>query len=517
MGREKTVGTVALIFGFTALGKIIGLLREVGMAARFGAGSVTDAYLAAGTVITLFLNLLGGRTLGTAFIPVYSGLTAAGLQERANRFTGTIFYLTLFVFICAALLCFLMADQLVSVVVPGFPEHTRESAVFFTRLLAAGIPLLTLAGYFSALLNLRGHFAVPAALGIPFNLAIIFFIIQPQAGAFELAAGTLAGYLLQVLVLLPVMKKNQVWIFTRPDIREPGVFKVGGLLLPIVAGGMFTQLNPLVTRAVASRLQEGAISALGYADRLIQVPLGLLVTAVITAGYPALSGAFAADNSAKARKMVISWSGALLFGIIPIACGLAFFSLTLVMLVFQRGAFTVEAASATAGALFYYSLGLPFMAWGRLLARVFYASGDSKTPMMIGAAAVGANIVCCLVLAGPMGHCGIALATTLASLGSLLLSLHYLGIKKGILICRTLRGKLTGILFSAVIQVLIMLEFSYLVGGGEREPVAEALYMVLTGGAGLVGYFLSAWLLHLDEAVFVVSFCKKRLFGRGNL
>ena len=513
MGRERAAGTVALIFGFAVLGKLIGLLREVMMAARFGAGAVTDAYLTAGMVITLILNLLGGRALGTAFIPVYSGIAATGAQERTNRFSNTVFYLALVGFALAALLCFAFAGPLVGVVVPGFPERTRDAAVFFTRLLAAGIPLLALAGYFSALLNLRGHFAVPAAVGIPFNLAIIIFIASPEAGAFGLAVGTLAGYLLQVLILLPTMKKKQVWTFTRPDFREPGVIQLGRLLLPIVAGGLVTQLNPLVTRVVASRLQEGAISALGYADRLIQVPLGLLVTAVITAVYPALSGAFAADSPQRAREMVIAWSGVLLFGIIPIACFLAFSSQALVMLLFQRGAFTTEAVVATAGALFYYSLGLPFMAWGRLLARVFYAGRDTKTPMIIGSAAVAGNIACCLALVGPLGHCGIALAATLASLGSLLLSLHYLSIKMGYSICRSLRGKLTVILVSAAVQVLVMLAVSLLGGAGARDPATVLFNTVLVGGAGMLGYYLSAWILRLEEAIFVASVCKKKLFG----
>lgn len=513
MHKKKTAGTVALLFACTFLGKITGLLREMCVAARFGAGSVTDAYLAAGTVITLFFNLLGGRVLGTAFIPVYSAIAATGTPERAGRFASTIFYLTLLIFTCGALLCCITAGRLVSVLVPGFPGHTRDLAVTFTCLLAASMPLLALAGYFSALLNLRGHFAVPAALGVPFNLAIIVFIIKPQAGIVELAAGTLVGYLLQVLVLLPVMKKKQVLTFTRPDIREPGVFRVGALLLPIVAGGMVTQLNPLVTRAVASGLQEGAISALGYADRLIQVPLGLLVTVIITASYPALAGAFAAGNLARVKEMVIKWSGALLFGIIPTACFFAFFSHALVTLVYQRGAFTPEAAAATAGALFYYSLGLPFMAWGRFVARVFYAGGDSKTPMLIGITAVAVNIAGCLALAGPVGHCGIAMATTLASLCSLLLSLYCLRTILGSPVYRCLGGKLTGILFSALVQVLAMMAFSRLLGGGEREPFTGLLYMALTGGAGLLGFLGAAWLRHLDEAVFLLSVCKKRLFG----
>ncbi|MCG8400805.1 MAG: murein biosynthesis integral membrane protein MurJ [Firmicutes bacterium] len=515
MDKESAAGTVAAIIALTAFSKALGLFRESVVAACYGAGAVTDAYLVAGTVVALVLNLLGGRALGTAFIPVYAGIAASGAQWRAERFAGTVLLLSLAAFILAAMACSALAPVLAGVVAPGFGVATGDMAVYFIRLLALGIPLLALVGFWSALLNLRGHFLVPAALGIPLNLAVAVLAWKSGAQPYGLAVGTLTGYLLQLLLLWLVLKKFRAPVFTRPHIREPGIFQMGGLLVPMVAGGLITQFNPLVNRVVASGLPEGAISALGYADRLIQVPLGLLVTAVITAGYPSLSRAFTGGNCRRAKEMVVAWSGILLYAVVPTACFFALHSHCLVKLVFQRGAFTADAAAVTAGALFYFSLGLPCMAWGRLLARAFYARRDAATPMLIGICAVGVNIFFCLTLAGPMGPGGIALATTLASFTGLLLLLACLGFKIGSVFNRQMRVKVLSISAAAAAQVLVMLALSAPGDGvGERSPAGSLCFLIINGTAGMLAYFLVTRFLRLEEAMLVTGWLKKAVSRR---
>ncbi|BAF59289.1 MAG: murein biosynthesis integral membrane protein MurJ [Pelotomaculum sp.] len=511
MQREKAVQAVAVIVVLTVAGKFLGFIREVIMASYFGAGAVTDAYLTSTLVIALILNMLGGRALGTALIPVYCEIAAAGAEERAGKFAGTVLILTFIIFFAAALLGFAFASLLVNATVPGLPAQTKGLAVHLTRLFMAGIPMLALGGVLASLLNAHYSFAVPAALGIPHNLAIIGFVVFSGAGAVDgLAAGTLAGYLAQVLVTLPALKRKQVRITGGLDCREPGVARMGRLLLPVMAGGAVMQLNPLISRFLASGLPEGTISALSYADRIVQVLLGLLVTAIITVSYPALSREFVRERRGNMAELINSWGGMLLFVTAPLALAMASLSRPLVQVIYERGAFGSDAAGATAGALLFYSLGLPFTALGRFFTRVFYIYHDSKTPVLISMAAVAINVMASLALVKPMGHCGLALASTISAAAGVPLSLVCLKAKTGPVFNRRMWKKVLLIISALAAAALVMVVVSAAAGGaGKNGHRAGLLYLVLVGGAGMTAYFFSAHILKMEEAVAVTATLKK--------
>ncbi len=511
MQRERAAQAVVVVIALTVLSKVLGFVREMIVAAYYGAGAVTDAYLTATLVIMLILNITGGRSLGTVFIPVYYEVCAKGAGKRAERFTGTVLTLAFTISLLTAVLCFIFAPLLVGAIVPGLPFQTRELAVCFTRLLVAGIPLLAISGLLSSLLNVHNNFSVQAAQGIPLNMAVMGFIFFSGAGVVTgLVAGTLAGYLAQVLVTLQALKKRQVRIFTRVDYREPGLTRVGRLLLPVMAGGVVTQLNPVINRILASRLPEGTISALSYADRIIQMPLGVLVTAIIVVSYPAMSRAFTRERSADMIEMVNSWSGVMLFVIAPIALALAFLNYPIVQVIFERGAFSSEATGATAGALLFYSLGLPFVAWGRFLARVFYTHHDTWTPMFIGMAVAVINIIFCLVLVKSMGHCGLALASTVSAAAGVPLSLVCLKAKTGNVFNKRMLKKIILIAAATAVAFLTMMLVSAAIGGIEKNGyISNFSYLILVGGAGMATYFFSARFLKLEEAAILLNMIRK--------
>jgi len=517
MRKGRAARAVAIVIVFTALGKLLGFIREMAMAAHFGAGAATDAYLTAALAITLLFNILGGRSPGTVFIPVYHRISAAGGAERAARFTGTVLALACAVSTLTALLGFALAPQLVGGLAPGLPPHTREAAIHCARLLTAGIPLLTASGLLASLLNAHNNFTVPAALGIPLNLMVTGFIFFTGAGDLDaLVFGTLTGYLAQVMVTLIALVGMRIKIFAGIDRREPGLARVGGLLLPVIAGGFITQLNPLVNRVLASGLPEGSISALAYADRIIQLPLGLLVTAVITVSYPALSGAAALEGRGSAVEAANRWAGALLFVTVPTALVLAALSRPLARTVFERGAFDGDATAATACALLFYSLGLPFIAWSRFLTRLFYIYHDSGTPVLIGAATALANILLCLVLVKPMGYRGLALASSISAAAGIPLFLICLRAKTGCVFNRAMKIKLLSITTAAAAAAFTMLAASAAAGGTEKNGLwGNLLYLLLVGGVGMVSYFSVARFLKLEEAEMITVMLKRIKFFPG--
>lgn len=512
MGMERAAGAVAVIIALTFLSKALGLAREMVMAAFYGAGAVTDAYLTATLIFMLIFNLLGGRALGAALIPVYSFLDAAGERERADKLAGTVMSLAFSAFLMAALLGSLLAPSLVGTVAPGLPNQTREQAAGFTRLLLSGLPVLASGSLLAALLHLRGIFSVPAASGIFLNLSIIGFILlsggNPATG---LVAGTLCGYLTQVLVAGAALLQKKNGVFTAPDFREPGLARVGRLLWPVLAGAGVTQLSPLVNRIVASLLPEGSISALSYADRVVQVPLELLVTAAVTVSYPALAGAAAGKRDGEMGRLLDSWAGLLVFVTLPLALLLAGLGYPLVQALFERGAFDSTATGATAAALFFYSLGLPFVAVNRFLTRVFYAFQDSRTPMLVGLGTAAVNIFFCLALTKPMGHCGLALASSLAAASGVPLLLFLLKPKTGFALgWRTWKKKLFYAAASLAVSALTMLAVSAAVGGTVRSrPLGSLFYLSLVGGTGLLSYYLAARHFKMEEAALLAALLKK--------
>jgi len=513
---ERAAETIVVIVVLAALGKILGFFRDMVMAAYFGAGAVTDAYLAAAAISLFIFNILGGHSLGTTFIPVYCDVAAAGEKNRLKKFTGTVLGLAFSLFSVAGLLGYTLAPLLVGAVVPGLSPHTKELAVNATRLLVAGIPLMALISLLTSLLNVHNNFSIPAALGIPYNLAIAGFIFFSGAGTMTgLIAGTLTGYLMQALISLFVLNRMKVGILTALDCREPGLVRLGGLLLPVIAGGAVTQFNPLINRVLASGLPEGTISVLSYADKIVQVPLGLLVSAVITFSYPAMSRAFAGKRRGDMQELVNVWSGVLLFITAPVALALALLSHPLVHVLFERGAFGSDAAKATAGALFFYSAGLPFVAWGRFFARVFYTCHDSRTPMFIGMAVTVFNVFSCLVLIEPMGGSGLALASTISSVAGVLLTLACLKVKTRIFLERRMWLKVIYICAATAVAAVAMLAAASVMGGSVRNGQwAGMLHIIVVGGAGMAAYLISTRVLRLNEAVIMTDLIRTKLFHR---
>jgi len=513
---ERAAETIMVIVALTVLSKILGFIRDMVMAAYFGAGSVTDAYLAAVTISLFVFNILGGHSLGTTFIPVYCEIAAEGEKKRLERFTGTVFVMALLLFLVAGLLGYTLAPLLIGAVVPGLPPHPKELAVDATRLLVAGIPLLALINLMTSLLNVHNNFSIPAALGIPYNLAIAGFILFSGAGNMTgLIAGTLTGYLAQALISLLVLNRMKAGIFTVLDCREPGLVRLGRLLLPVIAGGAVTQFNPLINRLLASGLPEGSISVLSYADKIVQVPLGLLVSAVITFSYPAMSRAFAGKKHGDMHELVNVWSGVLLFITAPIALALALLSYPLVHILFERGAFSSDAAKATANALLFYSVGLPFVSWGRFFARVFYTCHDSRTPMLIGMAVAVLNIIFCLALIKPMGCSGLALASTISAVAGVVLSLACLKVKIRAFLERRMWIKVIHICAATAAAALAMLAVAAVMGGsGKNGQWGSMFYIFVVGTAGMVAYLFCAGILRLNEAVVVTDLIKAKFIHR---
>ena len=228
------------------------------------------------------------------------------------------------------------------------------------------------------------------------------------------------------LVQLPILLKTGFRFRLALDIRHPGVHKVYILALPAAVGVAVNQANVYINGVLASWLPEGSISALSYADRLIQFPVSLFVLALGTAVFPTLSGWAARGDREDLAKILLASMKVVMAGIIPASVGLMVLSRPIVRLVFERGALDQVASAMTAAALFFYAVGLVGQASAILLTRGFYALQDTRTPVKLGLVMVAVNLILSLFFIRYLQHAGLALANSLANLTYLVLLLEFL-------------------------------------------------------------------------------------------
>ncbi|MBW2325592.1 MAG: murein biosynthesis integral membrane protein MurJ, partial [Deltaproteobacteria bacterium] len=245
--------------------------------------------------------------------------------------------------------------------------------------------------------------------------------------------GVVIGGVFQLALQVPFLIKKGFFFWQKAKIFHPGLKKIGRLMLPTIFGAAVYQINILVGTLLASLLAQGSVSYLYYADRLVQFPLGIFAIATATAVLPSLSRQ-ATKKDLQAVRETFSYAMKLIFFItIPSMVGLIVLREPIVALLFERGAFDATTTHLTAYALLYYSIGLWAFSAVRIVVSTFYALQDTRTPVITGAVSVCANIVLGIILMGPMGHGGLALSTSLASMLNLGLLVWALRAKLGAL------------------------------------------------------------------------------------
>ncbi len=426
----RIVRATSVVMSLFILSRGLGLVREMIIGARFGAGAELDAYLAAFRLPDLLFTLVAGGALASAFIPTFGerlahGRTAAAWDLAAKVATLLVATLTLL-----ALLAALLARPLVAhLIAPGFSPAQQQLTAELLRWMLVSTVLFGLSGLVMGILQSFQRFLLPALAPVVYNLAIILaaWLLAPVLGIRGLVIGVVGGALGHLLVQIPGLR--QVGARGRPSLSltDPGVREVLRLMGPRVLGLAVVQLNFLVNVFLASHLPPGSISALNYAWLLMLLPQGVLAQSVATAAFPTFARQAALGERAAMRATLKGILGLLLAVSVPAALLLFWLREPLVVLLFRRGAFDAAAVALTGSALAFFAPGLIGHVVVEIVARAFYALKDTLTPVLIGVAAMSLNIALSLLLIRPLAHGGLALANslaTLAEMGVLLLFLR---------------------------------------------------------------------------------------------
>ena len=487
--------------GLTMVSRVLGFARDILMAAMLGAGGVADAFIVAFKLPNFFRRLFAEGAFNAAFVPIFSDLLTRHGRAEARAFAEqALAVLVVVLFVGVALVQVAMPVIMIGLA-PGFRDDPDQFdlAVALTRITFPYLLFISLVSLMGGLLNALGRFAAMAASPILLNLCLIGAMLVaapylPTAGH-ALAWGVAVAGMAQLVWLAIACRRAGMALSLRRPRLSPGVKLLLIRIAPLAIGAGVTQINLLVDVFLATLLPAGSVSYLYYADRLNQLPIGIVGVAVGTALLPMLSRQLAAgETDAAGRSQNRAIEFALLLSL-PAAAALLVVPLPLVTVLFQRGAFGAAEAQATAFAVMAYAAGVPAYVLIKVLGPGYFARHDTKTPVKIALVALVANVVLNLILMVPLKHAGLALATAISAWLNTILLAHVL-IRRGQFVADArLRARLprtivASLVMAAGLWALARWLAAPLAGGG-AEGIGALTVLV---GGGLVLFGLAAQL-----------------------
>jgi len=428
------------VFGsLTMVSRVLGLVRDVVIAMVFGSSASTDAFFVAFKIPNFMRRLFAEGAFSQAFVPVLSEYrqkqSEDKVRELVSRAAGTLAVILLVLTVVAIL----GADWVVLLFAPGFADdpETFELARDMLRITFPYLFFISLVACAQGVLNTYGRFGPPAFAPVLLNITLIacawWWAPHFEQPTHALAIGVFIAGVLQLLLLLPWLKKINMLAWPRWGWRDSGVRRIMTLMLPAIFGSSVAQINLLVDTILASFLITGSISWLYYSDRLVEFPLGIFGVALGTVILPRLATQHAAAHPERFSR-TLDWAlrWALLIAI-PSAVGLAVMAGPILITLFQYGAFTGADARAASLSLIAYSLGLLGFIMVKVLAPGYFSRQDMKTPVKIAALSMLLNMVLSttavlLLLDTHFGHAALALATGVAASANA--GMLYLGLRR---------------------------------------------------------------------------------------
>jgi len=417
--------SAAVVGGMTIISRILGFVRDVLIASVLGTGLVADAFFVAFRFPNLFRRLFAEGAFNSAFVPLFAKRLEGENHDEARRFGEEVFSVLTFTLIVFTVIAEISMPLLVYLLAPGFADNPEkyDLAIILTRIAFPYLLFMSLVAFLSGVLNSLGRFAAAAAAPILLNIVLISVLLfaafvsnenQQNAGHMLVWGVALAGFLQWFMLVIAAKRVGMGFRLRRPRLT-PGVRvkRLIALGIPGVIAGGITQINILIGTIIAS-MQDSAVSFLYYADRIYQLPLGVIGIAIGVVLLPEISRQLRSGKNGAADQ---SQNRALEFSMLltlPAAVALAVIPQPILMVLFERGAFTHDATVATASALTAFAIGLPAFVLNKIFSPGFFAREDTKTPMHYAGVAVAVNITASLALFPYFQHVGIAIATSLA-------------------------------------------------------------------------------------------------------
>ena len=419
----------------TLLSRISGLVRDVVVAQYFGARA--DAFFVAFKIPNFFRRLFAEGAFSVAFVPVLSEYRRTRSIDEVKLLIARVSGVLGAILLGVTVLALLFANYLPWIFSPGFSEDPAKFMLTgdLLRLTFPYLLFISLAAFYSSVLNSYGSFAAPAITPVLLNICLIFAALIMtdwfDEPLFALAWGVFIAGVVQLVFLLPFVAQKRLLVAPQFNVKDEGVRRIGSLMIPALFGVSVSQINLLLDTLLASFLESGSVSWLYYSDRLNNLPLGIFAIAIGVVILPALSRNHA-DKQADHFSHTLDWAVRMIFLIaLPASIALIMLATPLMSTIFYHGEITAYDIGKMTLSLQAYASGLLAFMLIKVLAPGFYARQDTKTPVRIGIQAMIVNMFLNLALVFPLQHTGLALATALSAFFNAFM-LYYLLRKQGV-------------------------------------------------------------------------------------
>ncbi|MDA9658549.1 murein biosynthesis integral membrane protein MurJ [Candidatus Pelagibacter sp.] len=496
MNLIKSTGTFSF---FTIISRLLGYLRDILIAVFLGAGPLADAFFVAFRIPNTFRRLFSEGTFNAAFVPSYSSLIDN--KKKSQKFANNIFTLLVIGLFFLVLIIEIMMPLFVFLIAPGFEGDYQkmELAITLTRITFPFLIFISLASFFSAILNSHNKFAVASATPIILNILLIGVLLFGKILNDELVyylsyAVTISG-ILQLIFLYFFVKKYhslKISLSFKIDNKVKLFFKK---LLPSIFSSGVTQINILVGTIIAS-FQASAVSYLYYADRIYQINLAIAGIAIGTVILPQLSKHVKSNKKDKINLIQNKALELSLFLSIPAALALLIASEEIISSLFGYGSFNELSVMNSAKALFYFAIGLPAFSLIKIFSAFFFARHNTKIPFYISLTSVLLNVFISVVFFKEVGFIIIPIATTISSWFNAILLFIFLKIKDLFSFNLVFLNRFIKILLASVLMGIF---FKYVIYFFNDKLLYEAsfkaIYLIGAVILGLIFYLLIAILI----------------------
>ncbi len=492
---------ISNIGGLTMVSRVLGMAREAVMASVLGANKYTDIFLVAFRLPNMFRRFFGEGAFSAGFVPLFSQrLHGDGGIDQAKVFSEevlAVFLPFLFVF---TLIGQLVMPGLVWALASGLPGESEHLAVVLSRITFPYLMLISLVSLFSGVLNSMHRFTAaafaPALLNLMMLTALLLVPTGGVASVTALAWSVVVGGVIQLALVWWAAKRAGISLRLRRPRMTPAVKQFFLVVFPALISAGVYQISVLIDTQFLSHLPEGAISHFNYADRLNQLPLGIIGSALGTAILPAISRYVGQGNPAEAMKVQNQALDIAMLLTLPAAIALAVIGIPVVSLVYRHGEFTPQDAIVTGNTLGLFALGLPAYVLVKVFTPAFFAREDTKTPLMIALVVLAFNVALNFALVGPYGLYGLAVALMLTAWLNCSL-LYYILHRRGhfrldaLVASRLMRQLLSGLAMGGTLY----LASRALTPFAEASKIGQLLvpmFLVVLGG---VIYFGMGWMV----------------------
>lgn len=510
----RAAGTVMAAF---ILSNLVGLVRQILAARAFGTEASMEAFNAANRVAETLFNLVAGGALSSAFIPTFTAIITRGDRTRAWKLASNVGNLILAILTGLSIIALIFAPAIVRyILAPGFSDQPQkfELTVDLMRLMLPSAVIFGLSGLLMGILNSNRVFFLPAIAPAMYQLGLIFgiLVLAPQMGIHGLAWGVLIGASLHLAVQAPALLRLDGTYYRGLGLNSEDVREVIRLMGPRLLGVAVVQLNFWINTRLASHFVEGSVTAIVLAFSLMLMPQAAIAQSIAIAAMPTFSAQVSLGKLNAMRAALAASLRAALVLAIPASAGLILLGRPIITLLYQRGEFSEFSTTLVAWALLWYSAGLIGHSLVEILSRAFYALHDTRTPVLIGIAAMGMNVVFSYIFSalfsriGWLEHGGLALANTTAtaieaSLLWMFMRNRLQGMESGHIIAGAAQAAFAAGLMSLGVWIWV------------QYTVADPVWITAGGGMiiGAAVFVVVALALRMNEALVAVRAIQRRL------